>query len=75
MRDERPGRRTAGQRLQDRRLHFQKPAPFQCVAYPTDNGDSLAGHRTRLRADDQIDIALPNPRFFAHFLVRHRQRP
>ncbi len=61
MRDERPSRGATGKRLQHRRLDFEKPAPFQCVPYRADDSDSLASHRSRLRADNQIDVALPNP--------------
>ena len=74
MCDERPSRRTSGKRLQDRRFDFEKPAPFQCAAQRPDDGNSLPGHRTRLWADDQIDVALPHPRLFAHLLVRDGQR-
>ena len=53
----------------------RNPRRSSAVAYRADNRDSLAGHRARLRANDQVDITLPHPRFFAHLLVRDGQRP
>ena len=75
MRDERPRRRATRQRLQHRRFDFEKPPPFECVAYRADHGDSLPRHRAGLGTDDQVDVALPHPRLFAHLLVGHGQGP
>ena len=75
VRDERPGRRAPGQCLQHRRLDLEEAAPFQAVADRADDGDPLAGNRAGLRANDEVDVALTDPRFLAHLLVGHRQRP
>ena len=58
-----------------RGFDFEKPAAFQSAAYRADDGDPLPRHRARLRAHDQVDVALPYPRLFAHLLVRDGQRP
>lgn len=75
MGDERPGRRATGQRLQDRRLDFEEAAAFQRVPYRADDGNPLPRVPARVRVDDQVDVTLPNPRLFAHLLVRDGQRP
>ena len=59
--DERPGGGAAGQRLQHRRLDFEKAAPFQRGPHRTHHGDSLASNGAGLRTHDQIDVALPDP--------------
>ena len=66
---------ATGQRLQHRGVDFEKPALFQRVADRADNGDALARHRARLGAHDQVHVALPHPRLFAHLFVRDGQRP
>ena len=74
MRDERPSCGTTGKGLQHRGFNLEESASFQRIADRAHNGDPLPGHRSSLRTDDQIDIALPDPGLFAHLLVRHGQR-
>ena len=75
MGHKRSRRGSTGQGLQHRGLDLEKPAPFQSVANRPYDGDALAGHRACLWAHDQVDVALADPGFLAHLLVRHRQRP
>ncbi len=75
VRDERPGSRAAGQGLQHRRLDLEEPAPLQRRAHRPHHRDALPGDGARLGTHDQVDVALPDPRFLAHLLVRDRKRP
>ena len=65
----------AEQRVQHRRLDLEEPAALQCRPHRTHHRDALPGNGTRLGTDDQVDVALPDPGFFAHLLVGHRERP
>ena len=73
MRDEWPRRRPAVQHLKHRRFHLEIVAIVQCRAQRAiDHAPHLYGP-TRLRSDDQIDIALPNPALFGEWFVGDRQ--
>ncbi len=75
MGDERPRRRAAGQRLQHRRLDFEEAAPFQRGTNRPHHRDPLPRDTARLRAHDEIDVALTDAGLFAHLLVSNGKRP
>src|SRR4029077_5479430 len=74
VRHKRAGGGAAVQQLQHRRFHFEIIAPEERLAqapYRSRPGpDDLPG----LRADDQVDITLPDPGLLAQRPVRHRKR-
>ena len=58
VRDERPGRRSAGNRLQDRRLHLEVAPLVEELAHRVDDLTPLEERILDLRIDDQVDVAL-----------------
>ena len=59
MRDERPGHRTARDRLHHRCLDLKEAPCIEHVTQETHEGCALLEHRTAVLVHDQIDIALP----------------
>ncbi len=63
MGDERPGRRTAGDRLHHRRLDFQEAAPVEEFPDMRDDGRTQPEDSAGGLVHDQVHIALAIPRF------------
>ena len=82
VRDERPGRRSAGNWLQDRRLHLEVAPLVEELAHRVDDLTPLEERILDLRIDDQVDVALAVALFriaegivyFAVFLLDYGQR-
>jgi hypothetical protein len=66
---------TAVLRLEHRRLDLGESTPVETVAQCADHTGAGAYRFTGLRAQDQIDIPLPNPGFLVQVLVGDREGP
>jgi hypothetical protein len=73
---ERPGRRAAVHRLQDRRLDLDEAVAVQHVAHGPHDGGAVVHHPAAVGVDDEVDVALPDPQLGvgeAVVLVRQRR--
>ena len=59
----RPGRATARDRLQNRRLHFDKPTRVQIATNGGDHAAARQKHLARVDVGHQVEVALPIARF------------
>ena len=76
MRSERFGRRAACDRLQHRRLHFQKAALLEETPSLANDRDAFFEHLARMLVRDEIEITLAVPRFdVLQSVPFFRQRP
>src|SRR5215217_1637782 len=67
--DKRTSGGTACERLQYGSFHLEETAPLERRPHRTHHCHALPGDGSGFGADDQIDVALTNPRFLAHLLV------
>src|SRR3954449_4134434 len=72
--DKRASGGTSVHGLQHRGLDLEVTAPIETVSQCARDAGAGPYVIARLRAQDQIDIALPNTRFLGELLVRDRQR-
>ena len=73
LRDEGPRGRTAVQRLQHRRLDLEEAAAGEALAQGRHHADAQPCDLPRLRAYDEVDVALPHPGLLGERLVLDRQ--
>ena len=69
------GRRPAVHDLQHRGLDLEEPVVVQGLAQRAGDRGALFDHPPRVRAHDQVDVALPDPVLLGERLVGHRERP